>query len=124
MALVAVGVLAGFTVCPSVKRIWTPSWALFSGGLVVWLLAAFYWVIDVVWFRKWAQFLIIVGMNSIAIYLMSQLMRPWVGDVLKTHLGANLFSGAYGVIWRDCLTLFVFWLACWWMYRRKIFLRI
>ena len=124
LALTVVGGLAGFTVCPIVKRIWTPSWTLFSGGLVVWLLAAFYWVIDVIGYRKWAQFLIIVGMNSIAIYLMSQLMRPWVGDLLKTHLGASLFSGAYAPICRDGLTLFVFWLICWWMYRRKIFLRI
>jgi predicted acyltransferase len=117
-------VVAGFTVCPIVKRIWTPSWALFSGGLVVWFLAAFYWLIDVVGYKRWAQFLIVVGMNSIAIYLMSQLLRPWVTGVLKTHLGANLFSGNFGPVVRDSLTLLVFWLICWWMYRRKIFLRI
>jgi predicted acyltransferase len=124
LALVVAGALAGWTVCPIVKRIWTPSWALFSGGLVVWLLAAFYWVIDGIGFKKWAQFLIIVGMNSIAIYLMSQLMRPWVGDLLKTHLGASWFGGDYGAVTRDCLTLVIFCLICWWMYRRKIFLRI
>lgn len=124
LALIVVGVVAGFTVCPIVKRIWTPSWALLSGGLVVWFLAAFYWLIDVVGYKRWAQFLIVVGMNSIAIYLMSQLLRPWVTGVLKTHLGANLFSGVYAPIWRDSLTLLVFWLICWWMYRRKIFLRI
>ncbi|MBI4624927.1 MAG: hypothetical protein HY736_17140 [Verrucomicrobia bacterium] len=124
LALLVVGALAGYTVCPIVKRIWTPSWALFSGGLVVWFLAAFYWVIDIAGFRRWSQFLIVVGMNSIAIYLMSQLMRPWVGDLLRTHLGAGLFTSAYGPMTRDCLTLLVFWTICWWMYRRKIFLRI
>ncbi|MSU48940.1 MAG: hypothetical protein EXS37_07630 [Opitutus sp.] len=124
LALTAAGALAGFTVCPIVKRIWTPSWALYSGGLVVWILAAFYWVIDVAGGRKWAHIFVVVGMNSIAIYLMSQLMRPWVGDVLKTHLGAGLFSGTYGPVARESLTVLLFWLACWWMYRRKIFLRI
>lgn len=124
LALVVAGAIAGFTACPIVKRIWTPSWALFSGGLVVWLLAAFYWVIDVAGFRKWPQFLVIVGMNSIAIYLMSQLMRPWVRDTLKIHLGPGLFRGDYGAIWLQSLTLLLFWLACWWMYRRKIFLKI
>jgi predicted acyltransferase len=124
LALVAAGAIAGFTVCPIVKRIWTPSWALFSGGIVVSLLAAFYWVIDVAGCKKWAHFLLIVGMNSIAIYLMSQLMRPWVGDVLKIHLGADRFTGNYGAIWKQSLTLLFFWLVCWWMYRRKIFLKI
>jgi predicted acyltransferase len=36
------------TICPIVKRIWTPSWAIFSGGLVVLLLAGFYWLVDMV----------------------------------------------------------------------------
>lgn len=124
LVLVVAGAITGFTVCPIVKRIWTPSWALFSGGLVVWLLAAFYWVIDVAGYRKWSQFLIVVGMNSIAIYLMSQLLRPWVRDTLKIHLGPDLFRGDYGAIWQQSLTLLLFWLVCWWMYRRKIFLRI
>jgi predicted acyltransferase len=124
LGLVLVGVVAGYTVCPIVKRIWTPSWALFSGGLVVWLLAAFYWVIDVAGYRRWSQFLVVVGMNSIAIYLMSQLMRPWMGEVLRTHLGAAPFTGAYGPMVRDLLTLGVFWVILWWMHRRRIFLRI
>ena len=124
LGLLIVGALAGITVCPIVKRIWTPSWALYSGGLVVWFLAAFYWVIDVAGFRRWPQFLVVVGMNSIAIYLMSQLMRPWVGDLFRTHLGNGIFGGDYGQMLRTCLTLAVFWTICWWMHRRKIFLRI
>ena len=103
------GAIAGVTVCPIVKRIWTPSWALFSGGLVVWFLAAFYWVIDVAGIRRWAQFLIVVGMNSIAIYMMSQLMRPWVSDVLRTHLGAGFFNGAYGQMTSSVRTSRVIW---------------
>jgi len=123
-ALLVAGQLAGWLVCPIVKRIWTPSWALFSGGWVMLLLAAFYWVIDILGFKKWAQFLIVVGMNSIAIYLMSQLLRPWVRDTLKTHFGAGIFDGIYGPMVQACLTLLVFWLACLWMYRQKIFIRI
>ena len=33
-------------ICPNVKRIWTPSWVLFSGGWCFLILAAFYVVID------------------------------------------------------------------------------
>lgn len=124
LVLVALGLVAGFTVCPIVKRIWTPSWALFSGGLVVWFLAAFYWALDMAGLRRWSRFLTIVGMNSIAIYLMSQLMRPWVGEVLRTHLGSGLFNTVYSPIVNDSLTLLVFWTICWWMLRQRILLRI
>jgi predicted acyltransferase len=123
-ALLVAGAVAGVTVCPIVKRIWTPSWVLFSGGLVIGILTAFYWVIDVAGYRRWSKFLVVVGMNSIAIYMMSQLMRPWVGDLLRVHLGSGWFTGAYGPMARDVLTLLVFWLICWGMYRRKIFLRV
>lgn len=88
------------------------------------LLAAFHWVIDVAGYKKWSGFLIVVGMNSIAIYLMSQLMRHWLNDVLRTHLGADVFKGTYGPVLQSCLTLLIFWLICLWMYRRKIFLRV
>jgi len=124
LVLLVAGALAGLAVCPIIKRIWTPSWALYSGGWIILLLAAFYWVIDIVGFKRWTYPLVVVGMNSIAIYLMSQLVRPWVGERLRTHLGSGLFNGTYGPIASACLTLFVFWLICWWMYRRKIFLRI
>ena len=124
VALLAASLLAGWTVCPIVKRIWTPSWALFSGGWAVLLLTAFYWVIDVAGWKKWPGFLVVVGMNSIAIYLMSQLMRPWVNDTFRTHLGPDVFKGTYGPVLQSCLTLLLFWLICLWMYRRKIFLRV
>lgn len=123
-ALVAVGLLAGFTVCPIIKRIWTPSWALFSGGLVVAMLAVLYWIIDVAGYRRWSWWLMVVGMNSIAIYLMSQLLRPWLSETFRTHLGADLFRGTFGPVVNAVLTLAVFWLICAWMHRRRIFLRI
>ncbi len=124
LGLTVVGLLAGVTVCPIIKRIWTPSWTLFSGGLVILLLAGYYWLIDLAGYRRWTFPLVVIGMNSIAIYMMSQLMRPWVTGRLQTHLGASLFNGSYAPIITDCLVLLVFWLVCWWMYRRRIFLKI
>src|ERR1035438_1826666 len=47
-ALLAAGLLLHFTgVCPIVKRIWTPSWTLFSGGMCFVFLAVFSWIIDI-----------------------------------------------------------------------------
>jgi hypothetical protein len=45
---IAAGLFFHFThICPIVKRIWTPSWTLFSGGACFLLLAGFCWVIEV-----------------------------------------------------------------------------
>jgi predicted acyltransferase len=118
------GWLAGEYVCPIVKRIWTPSWVLFSAGWTFALLAGFYFVIDLVGFRRWAFPLVVVGMNSIAMYCMSQLIKGWVLGRLKVHFGQWWFTGPYGPMVETSVVLLVLWLICYWMYRRGIFLRI
>src|SRR5207248_1301302 len=85
-----------WTLCPIVKRIWTPSWAVFSTGWTLLMLAAFFWVIDIVGWRRWSLPLVVVGMNSIAMYCMSQLMKGWVARSLQTHLGQDLFTAPLG----------------------------
>ncbi len=110
--------------CPSVKRIWTPSWVVVSTAWTCWMLAAFYTVIDVAGFRRWSFPLVVVGMNSIAIYLMAQLMRPFVRTSLRTHFGPEPFSGPYGHLIQSASILLVFWLICLWLYRQKIFIKI
>ena len=121
---VSLGLVLDATICPIVKRIWTPSWAIYSAGYACWMLAAFYALIDVAGFRRWSFPLVVVGMNSIAIYLMAQLMKPFVASTLRTHFGQDLFSGRYGPLIRSSSTLLVFWLICYWLYRRKIFIKI
>ena len=121
---IALGLAAGWTVCPIIKRIWTPSWALYSGGIVLWLLAIYYWAVEMCGCRRAVFPLVVVGMNSIAIYLMAQFLPSWITSTFKTHLGQNIFDGTYGIVWQRCTVLAVLWLVCWWMYRRKIFPRI
>jgi predicted acyltransferase len=111
-------------VCPSVKRIWTPSWVISSTAWTCWMLAAFYTLIDVAGFRRWSFPLVVVGTNSIAIYLMAQLMQPFVRASLRTHFGRELFSGPYGHLIQAVSVLFVLWLVCLWLYRQKIFIKI
>ena len=124
----AAGVALGWLgICPVVKRIWTPSWVLFSGGWCFLLLAAFYVVIDIWGFRRWAFPLVVVGMNSIAAYCIAHLFVSFIASSLSTHLGADtfkVFGLAYEPLVRGALVLFVMWLMLLWMYRRKIFLRI
>lgn len=126
--LLVLGTIAGTTVCPIVKRIWTPSWALLSGGWVVWFLAAFYWLVDIRGWRRAVFPLVVVGMNSIAIYLMDSLLRGWLLGSIGTHLGPVgrrwLFEGTCGPLFEHLALLGAFWLICYWMYRQRIFVRI
>src|SRR5262249_48702635 len=69
------GLLAGEFACPIVKRIWTPSWVLYSAGWTFWMLAGFFLVIDVWGWKGWALPFVVVGMNSIAMYCLAQLSK-------------------------------------------------
>ena len=112
------------TLCPIVKRLWTPSWVIASSAWTCWMLAAFYWVIDSWGFKRWSLPLAVVGTNSIAIYLMSQLMRKFVITSIQTHYGTTVFSGTSGPLIRGLSVLAVLWLICFWLYKRKIFFKI
>lgn len=111
--------------CPIVKKLWTPSWTLFSGAYVMWLLALLYWLVDVrQWRYGWAKFFSIVGMNSIAAYMMGQLLKPWARSLLKTHLPDAWFVGNWGPFWEAFAVALFFWIILWWMYRNRLFIRI
>ena len=121
-----------YDICPLVKRIWTPSWAVYSTGWVLLMLAGFYLVVDLIGLRRAALPLVVVGMNSIVIYCMSQLIGGggWISHTLQRHFGENVFTfygriqDAYEPIVQMSLVLFVMWLICAWLYRQRIFVRI
>jgi heparan-alpha-glucosaminide N-acetyltransferase len=112
-----------FSLCPIIKRLWTPSYVLYSGGWVILGMAALYWLIDVLRVRQWAFPFVVVGMNSLVMYLLAALADGWMRRSLNTHFGV-LFSGTYGPIFESIAVLALFWLICWWLYRRGIFVRI
>ncbi|MGB7548489.1 MAG: DUF5009 domain-containing protein [Terracidiphilus sp.] len=127
-ALVAAGLLLHFTgICPIVKRIWTPSWTLFSGGVCFFFLAAFSWVVDIKKQHRLAFPLVVVGMNSIAAYLIASLCEQFVESSFRINLGAsalNILGPALEPTVLGALTLGVYWLMLFWMYRKKLFIRI
>lgn len=128
LALLASGWALGLSgICPVVKRIWTPSWTLFSGGWCCLLMAGFYFVIDLAQLRRWSFPLTVVGMNSIAAYCLAHLVEGFLRSTLRTHLGAKFFKlncGIYAPLCEGAVILLLLWLILFWMYRRKLFLRI
>lgn len=125
---IAAGAILHFTgICPVVKRIWTPSWTLFSGGLCFLFLAGFCWLTEVRGYRKWAFPLIVIGMNSMAAYLMAHLFERFITDSLRIHLGTGFFQ-VFGTglepLLRGLVVLGIYWLMLYWMYQRKLFLKV
>lgn len=111
---------------PIVKRIWTPSWTLYSGGWCFLILAAFYALIEVRKLHGWFFPLTVIGMNSIAAYVIAHLFEHFIKGSLDTNLGPGFFNlfAPYAPFVRGALVLFILWLILFWMYRRKIFLKI
>ena len=120
---VALG-LAWNTVFPINKNLWTSSFVLNVGGISLLLLAAFYYIIDVRGFKKWAFFFTVIGMNSILIYMSGHFINweymtkgffAWVGQIVGDPWNA------FAMVW--CL-LAVKWMFLYICYRKKIFLRV
>ncbi len=127
LAAIVAGLVWSQFGCPIIKRLWTPSWALFSGGICIAILSGFYLVLDVLKWRTGALILTVFGVNSIAVYVMYMLLRPWTASALQTHLGSSVFSLAgevYQPVIQSTSVGICFWLACFWMYRNKYFVRI
>jgi predicted acyltransferase len=126
--LVLLGLLCQWAgICPIVKRVWTSSYTLYSGGLVILMLAGFYALVEWKGWQRWAFPLLVIGMNSIAVYVMSWTMEPFVRGAVDRHLGwllSHLTGPIFQPVVQGFAVVFVFWLILFWMYRRKIFLRI
>lgn len=113
-----------WSISPIVKRIWTPSWTVFSSGWALLVLAGFYWVIDVKKIKKWSFPFVVVGMNPITIYFMLSQTNGYIGRTLETHLRLTHFFGENGAVLRELLIPVILWLILYFMYRKKWFLRI
>ncbi|MFM7103043.1 MAG: hypothetical protein ACKO3N_17970, partial [Verrucomicrobiota bacterium] len=132
--------LAG--ICPSVKRIWTPSWVLFSGGWCCLFLGTFHALTEVARWRAWAFPLVVIGANSIFTYCIAHLWDGFFGRLLTTHLSTlrvwlaglppaasipdfwQAVGGPYAPFWKGAAVLFLIWLCCHWLWRRRVFIRI
>ncbi len=125
-AAVAVG-FALTPVTPMIKRICTSSFVIASGGFCLLALAFSYWFIDVKGVRKWTTFFNIVGMNSLFIYIFTQTgATSWLAHLVLPF--AKGFLGWTGEISVEIIISLaawaLLWSICYWLYRRKILIKI
>jgi predicted acyltransferase len=118
---------AGLT--PIIKRISTSSFVFAAGGWAILMLAFFYWLVDVKGIKSWTTFFMIVGSNSIFIYLFAETIgHQWLTgfasiwtEGLLTPLGMG--TGAIA-IFSGVLTLGIMWYLCYFLYRKGIFFKV
>lgn len=110
---------------PMIKRLWTASFTFFSAGWVLLMLAVFYWVIEVKQVKRWAFPFLVLGMNSLFVYSLGQIgIKGWLDRGLRAFTGNFKFLGDLGAIPQHLLVLAGLWYLCYWLYQRKIFIKI
>ena len=109
---------------PINKNLWSSSFVLLVGGISLVLLSTFYYVIDVLGYKKWAFFFKVIGMNSILIYMSGHFI-----DWEYTTKGffqwlIQWIGGPWGLVMGVACYLLIKWLFLNFLYRKKVFLRV
>lgn len=131
LVLLGVGCLAGGWFWsyhfPIIKNRWTSTFALWAGGWSFLLLALFYLVVDVWKLRRWTLPFVVIGSNSIFVYMAWGLCAGAFKTVADRFLiGLKHFACLApwydGISWAGAFV--VFWLLLWYLHRNKTFLRV
>jgi predicted acyltransferase len=111
---------------PIIKKIWTSSFVIFAAGWSLVLLSVFYLIIDVWKLKKWSFFFVVIGSNSIFIYI----CQSGVLDLKKTSsfFFNALIKSTVDVSAQDVIAslayMLVSWLLLYFLYKRKIFFKV
>jgi len=110
---------------PIIKNLWTSSYVFYAGGLSLIFFAVFYLIIDIWGFKKWAFPFIVIGLNSITIYM----IQP--GIINFSSMNDYFFSGFTGLFsenWQALVSssgyVLCVWLFLYFLFRHKIFLKV
>jgi predicted acyltransferase len=128
VALMAVGLLLD-PVLPINKRIWTSSFALFSGGFSLLALALLYWIVDLRKWRGWTTPALIFGTNAIFAFALANMLSPLLGlmHTPQWFYGRvfSRFLDPYNASLAWAITFLVLNMALLWpLYRKRWFVRI
>lgn len=134
LALAVAGELWGIWF-PINKKLWTSSFVLLTAGLALLVLALCYWATDIRRHRcVWTRPFVIFGMNAIAVYVFAELLAHALGritvgranlqDFVFLHSFSHVGSPAFASLLYSLAYVAVCFLPAWWMYRKKIFLKV
>lgn len=124
---------------PINKNLWTSSYAVFMAGLAATVFAFCYWIVDVQGWRAWAQPFVVYGMNAIAMFVLAGMVAKSLGLIRiaaaegkQISLSAWIFLNLYAPLASPknaslmyALTyVLLFWAIAYFLYRRRIFLKV
>jgi predicted acyltransferase len=131
MKILALGMVAAFALglafsplVPINKWLWTATYTLYTTGWSILGLLLLYLLIDVAGIRRHTFPLVVVGMNSLFIYCLHDLLRGRIDSVIAVFSGGYKFMGIFAPVAQSCSVLLVIWLIAYWMYRRGIFVKV
>ena len=109
---------------PINKNLWSSSFVLQVGGLSLLFLSLFYYIIDVLGYKKWAFFFKVIGMNSILIYLSGHFIDwKYATEGIFQCLGQLTHAPYDEVVMAACYVL-VEWAFLYFLFKKKVFLRV
>ena len=109
---------------PINKLLWSSSYVCFAGGLSLFLFSIFYLVIDVWQYKKWIFFFVVIGMNPITIYLAERIINFHSASDFFFAGFIKLFPGPWTPFLNGIAITAVSWLFLYFLYKRKIFLKV
>ncbi|HVU87151.1 MAG TPA: DUF5009 domain-containing protein [Pirellulales bacterium] len=109
---------------PINKKMWTSSYALVAGGYSCLLLALFYQLIDIWQLRRWCMPFVVIGSNAIFIYIAAEIV-PFDKIALR-FVGGDIAAwlGPWAGVAAITVQLLLEFAILWWMYSKRIFIRI
>lgn len=109
---------------PFIKQLCTASFVLYSLAWVLFMLIGFYVIVEVLGYRKWCFPLLVVGMNSIFIYFVSEVLHEWLDRAVGVFTFHYSIIGKLAPVAQATTVLLVMWYLCYWLYKRRIFLKL
>ena len=110
--------------CPINKKIWTSTFVLAAGAYSFATLALFYWIVDVLGWRRWTFFFRVIGMNSITIYLFMRFVQFRAISKFFFSGVAGLGDGSWSSVALIAGQILVEWLLLLFLYRKNTFLKV
>jgi predicted acyltransferase len=110
---------------PINKSIWTSTFSIFMAGLALVCQALFYWFIDIAGFSRWIKPVVILGLNPIVLYVLSQILGVLVFSMDLSGIFSVAFieSGVSSFFYPAMILLSTFLIA-WVMWQKRIFIRV
>jgi predicted acyltransferase len=108
---------------PIIKLLWTSSFVLVAGGISCLLMAVFYFLIDVIGYRRWVFPFTVIGMNALAVYMATEVYDfRRIGDIFVGSLLPRV--GRWDEALSAVASLTILWLILYWMYRTRSFVKL